>query len=718
MGEERIDARSTDHDSGRRPDRWRTVLTGNVPVVIALSCAAVGLPLLDLYGNNPTVFVTADLSSAQIVAFAALVVVLPALIVTAVEVATRALAPRALRWVHAALVAGLAGAVALVILRKLVPALAWPAVVVALAVGVSVAYAERAWDVVRTLLRYAVVLPVVVLVMFLAVSPTSDLFGAEADAIALPDDGAYPPVLFLVFDELPLVSLMSSDGEVREDLYPNFARLAATSNWYRNAASQSSATELSLPSLLSGQVPDPTAVGSSVDWPDNLFTLLGDEYDVRAHEAATHLCPTSVCDAPVGDSSSMGAFFDDAAVVWGHLVLPSPWRDDLPAIDQTWGGFVDDLEISGDAEPSAAAVDEAAHSRLADEGIGPRLKEVTTADARAEPITALTGTVDRAAPQRLHFAHALFPHFPWQTTPEGRVVADPPDLDLGRPQSGPDRNRWADDEALTRFWLQRHLLQVGAADRMLGEVVDRYEQEGLWEDALVVVLADHGASFEPGRFERGFEGTDNFDDMYRVPLFVKLPGQLEGTVIDEPAQLLDVVPTIVDALGLEVEWDFDGRSLLSDPAPATRSIYHPDGSMVVPNGIDGLYRAVERKESRFATGAGWLSIAAAGDLGRYVGRDVDDLDVEVLAASELTIDQAAELADVDVASTPVPIVITGTIDRPGIEPGRELLLAVNGTVAGVAHIALDGKPNRFAGLVAEELLTYGSNDVDVLLVAG
>ena len=44
--------------------------------------------------------------------------------------------------------------------------------------------------------------------------------------------------------------------------------------------------------------------------------------------------------------------------------------------------------------------------------------------------------------------------------------------------------------------LQRHLLEVGYTDTLLAQIIKRLKQTGLWERAMVVVTADHGAAFQ------------------------------------------------------------------------------------------------------------------------------------------------------------------------------------------------------------------------------
>lgn len=116
------------------------------------------------------------------------------------------------------------------------------------------------------------------------------------------------------------------------------------------------------------------------------------------------------------------------------------------------------------------------------------------------------------------------------------------------------------------------------ADRSFGRLVDELKDARIWDDALVVVTSDHGESLCDGHegARRGHEGLP-YEEQVRVPLFVKLPGgRRGGEQTDEPAHLVDVAPTVLDALGLAPEPAFSGKSLLR-PGPPRERVIHLEG---------------------------------------------------------------------------------------------------------------------------------------------
>ena len=136
-------------------------------------------------------------------------------------------------------------------------------------------------------------------------------------------------------------------------------------------------------------------------------------------------------------------------------------------------------------------------------------------------------------------------------------------------------------EKLVNRAFERHLLQVGYVDLVLGRIISRLRETGLWKTSLMIVTADHGISFRPGEPVRKVD-ADNIADIAPVPLFVKEPGQQTGVVDDRSARTIDIVPTIADVLGIHAPWEFDGRSLLlrNRPYPSEIEVASITGDVV------------------------------------------------------------------------------------------------------------------------------------------
>jgi len=133
---------------------------------------------------------------------------------------------------------------------------------------------------------------------------------------------------------------------------------------------------------------------------------------------------------------------------------------------------------------------------------------------------------------------------------------------------------------------RRHLISqydaaIATLDRELTRLFAALRERDVYDGMLIVVTADHGEMLgERGAFGHG---TGLTEEVLRVPLIVKFPWQREGRVVERRVSQVDVLPTIVEVLGLGPEPGLDGRSLLEaavDPgrvvvaeSPPARALY-------------------------------------------------------------------------------------------------------------------------------------------------
>lgn len=115
-------------------------------------------------------------------------------------------------------------------------------------------------------------------------------------------------------------------------------------------------------------------------------------------------------------------------------------------------------------------------------------------------------------------------------------------------------------ELVTPEERRRHIAsyesEIRHADRQLGALLSWLEQEGILDETLVIVTADHGDEIG----EHGFYGHKNnpYDELIHVPLVVKFPATAQPALrqprtITGHARLIDLVPTVLDLLGLDPE---------------------------------------------------------------------------------------------------------------------------------------------------------------------
>jgi choline-sulfatase len=117
--------------------------------------------------------------------------------------------------------------------------------------------------------------------------------------------------------------------------------------------------------------------------------------------------------------------------------------------------------------------------------------------------------------------------------------------------------------------INRYDSEIAYVDGYIGRTLDALDAAGLLEDAIVVMTSDHGEAFnEHGHY---FHGQTVYDEVIRVPLFFRIPGEAPRRVEDAVA-LIDIAPTLVSLVGAEVPSDFQGVPLVGAPLP-DRPIY-------------------------------------------------------------------------------------------------------------------------------------------------
>lgn len=102
--------------------------------------------------------------------------------------------------------------------------------------------------------------------------------------------------------------------------------------------------------------------------------------------------------------------------------------------------------------------------------------------------------------------------------------------------------------------------EVQLTDYWLGQYLDKLKAHPVGGRTLVIVFSDHGDEFwEHGALHHGYQ---LYDESSRITMLVHDPRRASGRVVDAPASIVDIGPTIFDALGLEIP-PSDGVSLLN-----------------------------------------------------------------------------------------------------------------------------------------------------------
>ena len=444
--------------------------------LIAIASLAVALPLLDVLGRYPAFFAAHNVTRWGVVAFALVVLLGPGLFLFGVEAVVALADRRAGYVVHLVWVGALSALFALTFVRRLGWAPA-PTFAVSVALGALFAAAYARLEAVRSGCSVLGLAPVVIGVVFLFGSKASSLVTAGEPRLWNARAASAAPVVVVVLDALPVQLLMDDQSRINGRRFPSFARFARGATWYPNATTVHENTVFAVPAMLDGKVPEGGQEPTVQDHPENLFTLLGNSYDMRVSEEATNLCPARLCERPNdrGATARLTLLADDASVVYGYLVAPDALRERLPPINDRWRNFRD----SPDTGRGQALARNQVIARLVG---GERPQRFQT-------------SIDAILPGRrptLDFMHVLLPHEPLEYLPTGQRYQAVARSGLNGPAS-------YDNAFLTDQALQRQLLQAGlrrSAARPVDRAIAPYR---LWDRAMVVVVADHGISFRVKR---------------------------------------------------------------------------------------------------------------------------------------------------------------------------------------------------------------------------
>ncbi|MEM7142405.1 MAG: sulfatase-like hydrolase/transferase [Actinomycetota bacterium] len=736
--------------------------------ITGLTGLVVAQPLLDLFGGSPATFQIHGVEGRAVLLFAAVVIVVPPLVIWLLGEAVRvALGPRG-EVVHLITVAILLGIFG-ILLAKAITSLAVITIAVGMVVGIGGAVLYRDREPVRLWLQLVAAANVLFFVQFAFYAPvaewiesatnTPDVIAPEfigsdggadgQDESARDEAAALPSVFMLVFDEFPTGSVLGEQGTIDPVRFPNLAALADDATFHRRFTTISPFTQSAVPSLLDGKLPagEPTWT----DHPENLFNVFAFSHHLIVSEFLTNLCGFDTCgDAPIpppppvvapddpvadepepapappvsDDGANWGDLVSDAWDVWVDRV--SPGRGDAT---QTFDDFREDLTPTDepsapapDPEPADAATTTAPEPSTTEPGDDGLTEEERQLERFFDLLT--TNQPGRFAEWRdaiqpsdqpmFGYLHLVLPHQPWVLREDGTEY----DVAAGRYDFEADHS----DPWTVQLGRQRHLLQTQYADRLVGLLVEHLTELGIYDQSMIVVLGDHGVAFQPGQSSRSITDDNLFEIAY-TPLLIKAPGQTEGVLDDQNLTSMDLAPTIADLLGLRLPWETDGFAAGSPEIAARgadKEIYD------WTDAFDYTFRGI----IDFDDSVGWASLIEnlppaltldddpiAGlyrDLpgSEFLGGSADDLFTEA--------DGVAEVAALDRLRVPgdAPLLLGEVAGRvPGTPDDAHVLVAVNGEVVGVSPLYVrQSDDDSFAVLLPADALRPDANDIRVAVL--
>ncbi len=105
--------------------------------------------------------------------------------------------------------------------------------------------------------------------------------------------------------------------------------------------------------------------------------------------------------------------------------------------------------------------------------------------------------------------------------------------------------------------------EIRSMDAAFGSLIDGLKKRGLYDNTFIIFTSDHGEELgEHGRM--GWHSHALWDEQLLVPLLVKFPNQIfGGTQVKNQVRSIDILPTVVDVLGIDPLKIFEGETLIS-----------------------------------------------------------------------------------------------------------------------------------------------------------
>ena len=332
---------------------------------------------------------------------------------------------------------------------------------------------------------------------------------------------ARPPVILITIDTLR-ADRLSSYGSLRVKT-PHIDRLAAEGIRFTNASTTVPFTLPAHSSIMTGLYPPSHGVRENVGY------VLGTDHPTLAESFRA---------AGYRTGGFVSAFVLDAR--WG--------------IGRGFDTYVDDFDLDAMAGANLGSVQRAGPETIAHalEWLDER-RDGSRDEPLAEAVPSngrdgeTRGTTEQ--PPFFLWLHLFDPHDPYEPPEPFRSQYE------GRPYDG----------------------EVAYTDSLIGDFRNALEQRGLFDEAIVVLTADHGEGL--GDHGESHHGFFVYDSTVHVPLIVRLPGGVEGSrVVAEAVSHVDIAPTLTELADLDGGGVVQGRSLLlsmagmDDPA-AERGVY-------------------------------------------------------------------------------------------------------------------------------------------------
>ncbi|KQZ99563.1 hypothetical protein ASD64_14620 [Mesorhizobium sp. Root157] len=674
--------------------------------IFALVGIAVAQPIYSALAGGPEFLVAHNASSLDITAFVFVLSVGLPLAVILVEALVRLVSLPMQRGIHLGVVWALLVVLALQTVNRFFgDAVVTPVVLATMAATICVALYARSMTA-RRLVSILAIGSVLFPLHFLFMSPVSKAFSDEnAQIVQVDASNSTAPVIFVIFDEFNPTALLKENGEIDAVRFPHFAELSKSGWWFPHATSTHPQTQFAVPAILTGALPSREKDAPTYKThPKNLFTMLGGSYSLNVHETLTSLCSSTMCTAKK-EAFDPSSFASDIYVAFQHAIFPRALAAEiLPPLDAGWNNFqAGAAPREASAESHDVSVDQ---EKLLIETFKKNANRSRLATFR-DFISSING-----GEKRLDFIHLLLPHQPYQFFPDGAFYQGVSDIGL-------THDVWTADQHVIDVAYSRYLMQVGLVDSLVGELMQRLKDVGIYDKALIVITGDHGRAFTANVNSRAL--TEKNADVLHVPLFIKTPGQKSGGVNPMLVSNIDIVPTIADVLGIDVDWTFDGESVFAKNRTESDvlNVQFQDETFKFDRNVIVGTPLLDWQAKTFGSGTSLADLSISSPYNRLLGTDTRSLDVaEPPPGDGLRLTQNFSAFEaIDTRNGYIPALVSSEVIGLHSEEKAWIALALNGKIAAVTPAYKDiNDTQRILTLLPQNSFTDGRNILTAFVI--
>ena len=531
------------HNHPMRSPRRNTSPADAASWLLAIVVLAVAIPANDKIGQNAVFFAAHGISPiAWAVVLLVGLAVVWLLLAGILRLVKRKASPKAFD-VTATIVTALIAwfLVGNALALTLLSAIPWLAIPVGLAISALVTWLARRFTMGNALLVFAGIaaaIPIIGTVTGGSQAPT-------ASGFAFQEMANRPNVVWVIADELQYPLVMTRNGEVRAE-FPNLKSLQETATTYTRAYSAANYTDYAVPSMLTG------IADVSAETPERMQQVRSNigiipgfagtysivtESPLYRYECNDTECASIGAQADANPITRYLNFAKDTAAIAGRTALAAPFSEAFPSLDGRWrdfwsGGEEFGVDTQGDTAPRAiASIDAATKAGAAADG------------SPSKPVFALW--------------HTIRTHAPWNIDREGRAIFPfrVPIVD-GAHMFGAQADQTYSTDDLKQIERRLYANTAVEFDRELGTVIDDLKAKGLFDNSMVIVTADHGATLTERADRRvGDNDIQRWSEVAHVPLIVKAPNQTTPQIVTEPRSTGQIAATVAKTTGAEVPTD-------------------------------------------------------------------------------------------------------------------------------------------------------------------